>query len=99
MIEFRCGAPPKFYRRRSRAGFGRRRKRSGHAFLAIRGRRSLPWAAVAPPRLVSVFYVQSPPELFWLTLDHVMPDGPPAFLTFIILLLAILNGITALSRW
>jgi hypothetical protein len=55
--------------------------------------------AAAPPRLVSVFYVQSPPELFWLTLDHVMPEGPPAFLTFIILLLAILNGITALSRW
>ena len=38
MIEFRCDAPMKFYRCRSRAGFGRRRKRSGHAFLATRGR-------------------------------------------------------------
>jgi hypothetical protein len=38
-------------------------------------------------------------KFFWLMLDHVMPDGPPAFLTFIILLLVILNGIIALSRW
>jgi hypothetical protein len=37
-------------------------------------------------------------KFFWLTLDHVMPDGPPVFLTFIILLLVILNVITALSR-
>jgi hypothetical protein len=38
-------------------------------------------------------------KFFWLMLDHVMPDGPPVCLTFVILLLVILNGITALSRW
>jgi hypothetical protein len=87
------------YRRRSRAGFGRRRKRSGHAFLAIRGRRYLSWGRRPRPDWYRSSMSRRLRKLFWLTVDHVMPDGPPAFLTFIILLLVILNGITALSRW
>jgi hypothetical protein len=32
-------------------------------------------------------------------LDHVMPDGPPFFLTNLILFLLIVNGFIAFLRW
>jgi len=38
-------------------------------------------------------------KIFWLSLDHFMPDGPPIFLMAVVLLLLILNGFIALSRW
>jgi hypothetical protein len=36
---------------------------------------------------------------FWRALDHVMPDGRPVFLAWLILLLLIINGVVALQRW
>jgi hypothetical protein len=38
-------------------------------------------------------------KLFWRMLDQVMPDGPPFFLAGVILILLVLNGVFALSRW
>jgi hypothetical protein len=38
-------------------------------------------------------------KFFWRILDQVMPDGQPVFLTCVILLLLVLNGIVALNRW
>jgi hypothetical protein len=38
-------------------------------------------------------------KIFWLSLDHLMPDGPPVFLMAVVLLLLIVNGGLALSRW
>jgi len=35
-------------------------------------------------------------SFFWRALDHVMPDGPPVFLTWVMLL--IVSGIVAISR-
>jgi hypothetical protein len=38
-------------------------------------------------------------KIFWLSLDHLMPDGPPVFLMAVVLLLLIVNGAVAVSRW
>jgi hypothetical protein len=38
-------------------------------------------------------------KIFWLSLDHLMPDGPPVFLMAVVLLLLIVNGFIAVSRW
>jgi hypothetical protein len=38
-------------------------------------------------------------KFFWLVADFTMPMGPPVFLTCVILLLLIANGIVALNRW
>jgi hypothetical protein len=38
-------------------------------------------------------------KFFWRALDQVMPDGPPVFLAWVILMLLIINAIIALSRW
>jgi hypothetical protein len=38
-------------------------------------------------------------KFLWRIQDTVMPDGPPIFLTCVVLLLLILNGIIALRRW
>jgi hypothetical protein len=38
-------------------------------------------------------------KFIWRIQDNVMPVGPPFFLTVVILLLLILNGIVALNRW
>jgi hypothetical protein len=38
-------------------------------------------------------------RLFWRALDHIVPDGPPVFLTWAVLMLLIVNAIIALSRW
>jgi hypothetical protein len=37
--------------------------------------------------------------IFWRALDQVMPDGPPVFLSWLIVTLLILNAIIAISRW
>jgi hypothetical protein len=42
-----------------------------------------------PPRLQS--YI-------WRIIDQAMPIGPPVFLTFLVLLLLILNGLIVLLR-
>jgi hypothetical protein len=34
-------------------------------------------------------------SFFWRTLDQVMPDGPPVFLAWVILMLLIVSGIIA----
>jgi hypothetical protein len=42
-----------------------------------------------------------PPRLqkyIWLVADHAMPDGPAFFLTFLVLLLLIVNGLILLLR-
>jgi hypothetical protein len=42
-----------------------------------------------------------PPRLqryIWRIADHAMPIGPPVFLTFLVLLLLILNGLILLHR-
>jgi hypothetical protein len=46
--------------------------------------------------------VAVPPRLqkyFWRFLDHAMPDGPPFFLTFVVVFLLIVNGFIAFLRW
>jgi hypothetical protein len=43
-----------------------------------------------------------PPRLqkyVWRFLDHAMPDGPPFFLTFVVVFLLIVNGFIAFLRW
>jgi hypothetical protein len=43
-----------------------------------------------------------PPRLqryIWRIADQAMPIGPPVFLTFLVLLLLILNGLILLHRW
>ena len=36
---------------------------------------------------------------FWLSLDHLMPDGPPVYLVAVVLQLLIMDGAVAASRW
>jgi hypothetical protein len=38
-------------------------------------------------------------RFIWLALDHVMPDGPAFFLTFVVVFLLIVNGLLVLLRW
>jgi hypothetical protein len=38
-------------------------------------------------------------SLFWRAVDQVMPDGPPVFLIWVIVMLLVVNGIIAISRW
>jgi hypothetical protein len=43
-----------------------------------------------------------PPRLqkyVWRILDHAMPEGPAFFLTALIVLLLIMNGLVTLLRW
>jgi hypothetical protein len=37
--------------------------------------------------------------LFWRTLDQLMPDDRPVFLSWLIVLLLITNAIVALQHW
>jgi len=37
-------------------------------------------------------------KIFWRSLDHLMPDGSPAFLAIVILLLIIANGALLAAR-
>jgi hypothetical protein len=37
--------------------------------------------------------------LVWRALDQLMPDDRPVFLTWLILILLIINGIVAMQRW
>jgi hypothetical protein len=36
---------------------------------------------------------------FWRVLDQIMPDGPPVFLSWVIVILLVVNAIIALSHW
>ena len=38
-------------------------------------------------------------KYFWRMLDQLMPDGRPVFLSWVILILLIVNGIIALTHW
>jgi hypothetical protein len=38
-------------------------------------------------------------KYFWRVLDQIMPEGPPVFLTWVIVILLVVNGIIALSHW
>jgi hypothetical protein len=38
-------------------------------------------------------------NLFWRALDQLMPDDRPVFLTWVILILFIINGIVTVQRW
>jgi hypothetical protein len=38
-------------------------------------------------------------KYIWRALDQIMPDGPPVFLTWVIVILLVVNGIIALSHW
>jgi hypothetical protein len=38
-------------------------------------------------------------KIFWLSLDHLIPDGPPVLLMAVVLLLLIMGGAVAVSRW
>jgi hypothetical protein len=37
-------------------------------------------------------------KIFWLSLDHLMPDGSPVFLMIVILLLLVVNGALLAAR-
>jgi hypothetical protein len=37
-------------------------------------------------------------KIFWLSLDHLMPDGSPVFLVIVILLLLVANGALLAAR-
>jgi hypothetical protein len=54
-IEFRCDAPAKFYRRRNRAGFGRRAP-AALAYRAARGRRFSKRGAAPPNSPLSLSF-------------------------------------------
>ena len=38
-------------------------------------------------------------SFFWRTLDQLMPDDRPVFLTWLILILLVIDGIIAVQRW
>jgi hypothetical protein len=37
-------------------------------------------------------------SIFWRALDRMMPDGPPVFLMWVILMLLIVNGLVLTMR-
>jgi hypothetical protein len=38
-------------------------------------------------------------KYLWRILDQIMPDGPPVFLWWVIVILLVVTGIVALSHW
>lgn len=38
-------------------------------------------------------------RLFWRAMDQVMPEGPPILLSWLVVVLLLINAFVALSRW